>query len=424
MQYDHPRIFIGLTDIAGYYSNLKYGFDSLGIKSVFINSEKNAFKYIITGNPEWANLVNKLFERIRYIPRSNLLFKGLRVLLKIILKCILFPFILSSYDVFLFGFNSTFLNYLDLPILKFFKKKIIYVFNGSDSRPPYLNGNFKNFSRNYIINLSKKKKKTINTIERYVDHLINIPPQAHFHERKFISALVLGLPFASKHPVPAKANQDRTKNVRILHAPSNPKIKGTKIIRKIIKHLKSANYQIEYKEVSNVSNSKVIELINWCDFVVDELYSDTPLAGFSTEAAYFGKPAIVGSYYATMIKSDIDSKNIPPSVFCHPDDVKKNIIDLIENKAKRESLGKKARYFVQNNWAPRIVASRYLKIINNDIPQEWICDPQNIDYIHGCGISEKKLKFIIKSLIKSKGPDSLFLNDKPHLVAKFIKFIN
>ena len=33
-----------------------------------------------------------------------------------------------------------------------------------------------------------------------------------------------------------------------------------------------------------------------CDFVIDQLYSDYPLPGLATEAAWFGKPTVVGGY--------------------------------------------------------------------------------------------------------------------------------
>ena len=50
---------------------------------------------------------------------------------------------------------------------------------------------------------------------------------------------------------------------------------------------------LEYVEIVGQPNDIVLAEIARSAFVIDQLYSDTPMAGFAAEAARLGKPAIV-----------------------------------------------------------------------------------------------------------------------------------
>ena len=94
--------------------------------------------------------------------------------------------------------------------------------------------------------------------------------------------------------MPAVLNEQRL--IRILHSPSSPEVKGTYLIRQAINALKAKGYPIDYVEIMGKPNTVVIAELEKCDFIVDQLYSDTPMSGFATEAAFFGKTAVVGGY--------------------------------------------------------------------------------------------------------------------------------
>lgn len=61
-----------------------------------------------------------------------------------------------------------------------------------------------------------------------------------------------------------------------------------------------------------MSNATVLQELQQCDFVIDELYSDVPLAMLATEAAIFGKPVIVGGYYSNNFSPENPDSQIPP----------------------------------------------------------------------------------------------------------------
>lgn len=425
---NHPRIFIGLRELSGYYHHLKKGFDSMGIDSVFVNLNGNPFQYGIDHNPPFINLINHLSQKLGLLFFGNWILRIIWVVfLQNIISLFLFPWALFRYDVFVFASNSTFFFFMDLPILRLFRKKIIYVFHGSESRPVYLNGYvIKNNKRVSILTgivVARIQKTMISIIDKFADQIINIPPQAYFHSRPFISWWMIGVPHerCDGNECPIWENESSGK-IRVLHAPSKPEPKGTPIIREAVQSLRIKGYSIDYVEITGRPNSEVLKELAKCDFIVDELYSDTPMAVFATEAAFAGKPAVVGSYYSNRLKDDLPAENTPPSIFCHPDALLSAMEKLIADKSFREELGRKAREFVMTNWQATKVAERYIMLIEGTFPKEWIYDPKNIEYLHGCGLSEEKAKTIIAAFLKTGGEKSLCLSDKPKLEKMFVRF--
>ena len=428
------KVFIGLTEIAGYCRNLKKGFQELGVDCEFINLTRHPFQYGGDDTP------NSLVAFVRYsglkrvsTPRTNIFTKIFWVGLHNITRPILFVWALLRYDVFIFGFHTSFLNFYDLPILKFFNKKIIYVCFGADSRPPYIGGATMAAGRVSIKQcalLTSDKKKNVQIIDKYADVIIDYPPMAHFHRREFVLGLVIGLPSSlgkkkmHEQEIKTAGPEDSSNTVRILHSPSHPEAKGTVIIRRVIERLKQKGHQIDFIEITGQSNEVVLNELSKCDFIIDQLYSDTPLAGFATEAAFFGKPAVVGGYYSKMIRDDIPSNIIPPSLYCHPDEIEDAIEKMIVDAEYRVRLGIDAHKFVTENWSSNKVAKKYVRIINGDIPREWLYDPKQIKYVYGGGLPEERVKKIIKEMVAMGTKDALQLQDKPELEKIMLEFAN
>jgi glycosyltransferase involved in cell wall biosynthesis len=425
----YPRIFIGLRELSGYYHHLKKGFDALGIDSVFVNLSGHPYQYGTDDNPPAINIINKIAQKIGTMFYRNWVTRVIWVVfLQNIISLFLLPWALFRYDVFLFASNSTFFFFIDLPILKLFRKKIIYVFHGSEARPVYLNGYvIKNSKLSSIligIIAARIQKIMISVIDIFADHIINIPPQAYFHSRPFISWWMIGVPHDVKDVgiVSSSLRKGSPKVVRILHAPSKPEPKGTARIRQVVQSLKQKGHSIVYVEITGRPNSEVLQELAKCDFIVDEIYSDTPMAVFATEAAFAGKPAVVGSYYVNQLKDDLPVSYTPPSFFCHPDLLEAAMEKLIIDHKFREELGKKAREFVITHWSATKVAQHYIMLIDGNFPEEWLYDPRDIRYLRGCGLSEEKAKKIIAAFLKIGGKKSLCLSDKPALEEMFVQF--
>jgi len=416
------RIFVGLVEVAGYFGNLKKGFLENGVECEFITLDNHKFNY---GNED-RNIFSELIKKINKINLKNKkIYFRFSYFLSIIPRLMLLIYILFKFDVIIYSLNSTLLSFLELPIYKLFNKKIIYVYLGSDSRPPYLNGRFVN-SGNYnsTYKRSIKKKKIIKKVEKYADYIIDYPPQAHFHERNFISGLTVGFPISGFEEQPKKREKINKDYIRILHAPSSPIIKGSFNIDKYIENLKNKGYNIDFIKIVNKEHSEVIQEIKNCDFVIDQMYSDTPLAGLATEAAFFGKASIVGSYYVNYINNDVEKRFIPPSAFCLPEELESKIEYFINNIDQIKEIGRESQKFVKNNWGSKVVARKYMDVINGKIPKSNYFSPYNIEYIYGVGTSKSQLKNFLKNYLHEYGEKGLCLNDKPDLVERIKKFID
>lgn len=422
------KVFIGLSEIAGYYKGLKHGFDELNIPATFITLSNHPFQYGGEDHNLLVKCIKSCATKRRQTPTKKIITIGLYIGIEIFLRLILFIKSLLTHDAFIFGFNSSFLFLYDLPILKLFKKKIIYQYHGSDSRPPYLDGFILNAmgikkNINACIKEAKKKKRIIKFIEKYADIIVNIPPQAYFHERDFVLWLRIGLPC---YPTPTTTLNDvmrkETDEVRILHSPSQPEAKGTPLIEKAINNLKGKGLKITFTTITNQPNDIVIKELQYCDFIVDQLYADYGMPGFPTEAAWFGKPAVIGGYAKNLWEKLLPEELLPPTLYCHPDDLEQAIEKMVLDKEYRLSLGKKARIFVETHWNPRKIAECYLRLIKGNFPQEWLYDPKKIDYCHGVGLTETQAREMLKSIIEFGGKKSLQLQDKPELEHRLINF--
>ena len=121
------KIFLGLDDTCGYYTQLQMGFKSLGIPCTLINAFPNK-RYPPKHHPEFitGKIVEWIGRKTNKIELGNFLryfwigLKGFSLLL-------LFLNSLLKYDVFIFSGGTTFLNSFDLWLLKFFNKKVMVV---------------------------------------------------------------------------------------------------------------------------------------------------------------------------------------------------------------------------------------------------------------------------------------------------------
>src|SRR6185295_19709065 len=142
----------------------------------------------------------------------------------------------------------------------------------------------------------------------------------------FASFLWVGIPFVMP-PQPPPIT--KAGSLRILHAPSLPAAKGTPQIRMVIDKLHERGFEFEYIEVIGKPHGEVIRELAACDFVIDQIYSDTPMPGFATEAAFMAKPAIVGGYGLKTLDSILPADQIPPSFVCHPSELEQAVEKLI-----------------------------------------------------------------------------------------------
>ena len=428
MRLSDYKVFIGLSEIAGYYSSLHRGLNEIGMKCDFYTQSFNRFDYKVYSKNLFQNFYNYLARKKEESSDHKRIKRIIVHLLMFINTLMLFIYCIFKYNVFIFGFKASFFpqfDFIDLKILSSLKKRVICVFNGSDARPPFIDGFVvsekleENVSE--LIKLVKKQKVEFEKIEKFSDVRIIHPATAHFAEKEIVSFLHIGIPMFINHadPVEVKSASDQ---ITILHCPSVLKAKGTYQIRKAIIDLQKKGHQIKYIEISNQPNKVVLETLKKCDFVIDQIYSTSPMPGFVTEAASFGKPAVICGYYYNAINKILPERKIPPSHFCHPDELVNGVEKLILDRNYRVELGRRAYDFVATQWNPKKVAARFIKVIGNEFPNDWIYNPKDIKYVHGAGISESKARQVVKAMLEHGGKPVLQLSDKPDLERLFVDF--
>lgn len=416
-------MFIGPVNIAGIATGLAHGLLEAGVQAQVVLSAPDPFNYSTTKAPVAFRLWQQVGLKRMQTPRNRLFLKILYVLLHKMLGYLFLPWAILNFQAFIFLFGQTLTDSaFELKLLKLLKKKIIFVYVGSDARPPYMDGGqFPSGmpipSATSLRKLSRQRKALISRHEKYADFIVNSPFSAQFQEKRFINWFAMGVPrqFVELDVNCRKAPNGHPAVVKILHSPSNPAVKGTNQIIAALDRLKERGVKFELVMLQNMSNARVIEEIQQCDFVIDQLYSDTPMAVFAAEAAYFGKPAVVGSYCVGQPINLYGPAGIPPSEFVHPDELEEAIERLIMDHPYRHELGQSAAQFVHTYWKAKAVAWRYLSLLNDQVPPDWWVEPHQVTHVLGCGMSAEHACLLAESLLQQYGELSFELGNKPEL---------
>jgi hypothetical protein len=437
------RIFLGLTEVSGFYTNLKKGFDAIGVTAELVTLSRHRFNYDDMHHSVWVRMAQgAVAMRVRNRNAAfpvQLFWSSWAG----ITRAILLTWALVRFDVFVFCCATSFFRFRELPLLKLLGKKVIYNFHGTDSRCGFMDGFAEDMflpgtmreGTGYIgplrdsdsdevkaqkvaayAAITALRKRNIDYIDRYADVIINSPSHGQYHTRPFVQRLIIGMPYMPDPELTAKRHFEAVDGeVTILHSPSYPEGKGSPAIRLAVASLQAKGHKIRFVEITGRPNREVLELIAQCDFVIDQLYSDMAMVGFATEAAFFGKPAIVGGYYAAHQAADIAAKWIPPTLFCQPEDIEAAVEKLVVDVKFREELGRRARDFVETRWLASLSAERILALAQGDIPKEWLFDPANCDYILGMGMPKESVKQVMRGMLLKYGIESFMLRDKPRI---------
>lgn len=436
MKKKQPRVFIGPCDIAGYYANLAKGLHGLGVPCDFICYQAHPFEYGGESPTPFLIRLGRRFTESRLNRKNSKFPRAISAMLALLCFNVWGLLTIFRYDVFIFGFGQSLLRgNIDLFLLRTLGKKVIVnLAHGSEARPPFINGAIQSKDGVYpsIKKISKsaiKIKRSVSRNESWASVVIGAPlSTSFFYKSRMINFYKIGIPILMSDSMLSSSNkfelnqENTTLPIRILHSPSHPFAKGTEVIKTAIENLKKRGYLIEFVVIHERPVADVIEEIQKCDFVVDQVYSDSPMAGFATEAAWFGKPAVVGGYGWEILMDYIPEDLRPPSKICHPDDIERAIETLICDKEEREAIGRQAQFFVREKWNAKAVAERFLRIIQDDIPDDWWLNPNDVCYLSGGFQPIEKTKENVREMITQFGIGSLQLSHRPDLEKAFLKF--
>jgi hypothetical protein len=313
------------------------------------------------------------------------------------------------------GADTLLRNGTDRALLHRLGVRTITVFCGSDARPPYLNGFWLEPDEGEadleaIRAATERTSARVRRAERHSDYVVNHPATAQFHRAPYVDWTVMGMPGPPADTVRSKdAIQGPEGIVRLLHAPSDPRRKGTVEIRRAVEQLRQAGHQIDYAEVTGQPHAVIQELLSSSDIVVDELYSDALLAGLALEAARHGKPALVFGYAGDLVRSLAGRVGAPSRHYAAPDQLSAQLHRLVTDAPARRDLGAQLRAFVEVAWAPSSIAERYERLIAGDPDPTWFDAPDAYGYVHGWGVSEPALAAALARYRDRFGQDAFAL---------------
>ena len=324
------RVFLGIHEVCNITSTYAKAFRALGYETLTAVAKRNRYypdsQYdVVLG--ERGQFWQRLF---RWIP---LAWKAI-----------------STCDLFIFTYVALTPSLIELPLLKWLGKHVVIVFWGSDVR--YIDAFEKQMQSMGVLDEYEPFIRGVRTLgeeslrvklnrvrmaEKYADLILSQPGYAQLQTRPYMRANIPLDMSMFQYNVPGR------KRPLIVHAPSNPLIKGTDFIKRTMDELQSEGVEFDFQPVENMPNPELRKLLTSADIVVDELYADT-VGVLSTEGMATGN-AVLTHYPADFagVPKDCPAVNI----------TEKNLKDILRNVildvAWRCDLAERGRKFVETN---------------------------------------------------------------------------
>lgn len=417
------RVFVGPTEAAGIVQGLVGGFRTLGIDAEPVLESEHPFGYGSGARgPRLLRAWSRSGTRARRLPWQRPLAKGLAALVHFALAWPVLAWALARFDAFVFTCGRSITNTaLELWLLRRLSRPVVVLFVGSDARPPYINGAVPGDDAARLARATRRTQRRVQRFERGGACCINAPATAHFHRAAVVNWFAVGfprdLPPTDCRPSPLQLPQQ---TLRVVHSPSNPGVKGSARIEAAVAAVRARGVPIDLITLGGLDNRAVLAAIGGADLVLDQLYSDTPMAGLATEAAQLGRATLVGGYFAAGMPEALLGAPLPPSCFVLPERFEQALEALARDRGALHTLAADARRFVVEEWACERVAARIVRLLQGERPASWLFDPLGVHYLEGCGLDAGAARERVRRLLAYGGRAALALADKPQLEAAFV----
>jgi glycosyltransferase involved in cell wall biosynthesis len=145
--------------------------------------------------------------------------------------------------------------------------------------------------------------------------------------------------------------------LRIVHAPSHRKVKGTDMILAALHHLKAQGHSFELSLVEGLSNAEARKIYESSDVLIDQLFAGW-YGGLAVELMALGKPVLVYirdedlQFIPDEMKIDLPFLQVTPDTV---EDALRKVLEM--SRSDLVALGKKSRAFVERWHDPLGVAA-------------------------------------------------------------------
>lgn len=321
------RVLLAPFEVAGQSQILASGLKARNIKATTLDFRTN------------PNIFG--FKTDRQIPIKK--YKGRSQTLK---KLEVLAWALLNYSTFHFTFGQTLDldNHRDLPVLKFFRKKLIMHFHGSDIR------NYK-WVIERAVSFQKKNKEPLSTLEqqkninylsKYIDLFLVSTPDLINIVRQRTSRRVVYFPNSTIIKRYNAKNGSKNEETVILHSPTKRELKGTKYILSAVERLKKKAIKIKFLLIENTPQRELMNLYQQADIVVDQLF-----------IGWYGLNSIEGMAHSKPVLCYVDPelrKTYAPDLpilNVTPRTLEEELLKLIQDKEKQNRVGSLGLQYVK-----------------------------------------------------------------------------
>lgn len=340
-------------------------------------------------------------------------------------------FLLRKFDVLVFGFGASATDTaFELRLYRLCRRKIYFVFHGSDARPPYIDEVRAPIGAEIdwegLRSQTDRIYARVKRVERFADEILAYPAISHFFTRPIIDWFAIGKPLIIPAAIATAHQPDRGqpdprgesggRPFRVGHAPSRPSVKGTTLLLEEIEWLKRDGWNIEIvMTVGFVSQTQVLELLATCDVVVDQLWADAPGGTLAAEAVRLGFSVIVGLLEKEFVENFYPERR-QAMIFADGEEVGSALQKILE----REAAGLPWRPTGQLRDQAAVV-DEYLKIFSGHRTDDWMFSPKEIDVVFGFG-PRPHLRSIAGGYMARFGVEALRLDHRPQLRTRMCQF--
>jgi hypothetical protein len=281
----------------------------------------------------------------------------------------------KKYFSFIKNIYQSYMNFIgekELQRLKKLGKRIFVTYQGGDARlASFEKINYKispSWDKNYYnltLKIEPELKKRINLFEKYADKIYSLNPD-------LLHTLPLNaefLPYASVDLINdwGFIGIPNLETLKIVHAPTDKNIKGTKFILEAIEKLNSEGYIIEFQLVENLKREEARKCYEKADILIDQLLAGW-YGGLGLELMSLGKPVICYIREEDLKFIPVKMKEELPVINANPNNIYEVLKKLItKDKYLLSDIGVKSRIYAEKWHNPFEIALRMKKDYRNSL---------------------------------------------------------
>jgi hypothetical protein len=253
--------------------------------------------------------------------------------------------------------------------------------------------------------------RRVRAMERRVDVVVCHPAYAQFLRRPFVNWLAIGMPVDADDASSAApaGPADREGPLVVLHAPTRVRQKGTGVIEAAVERLLARGVDVSFGTLTGLTNAEVRRRLRGCDVAIDQLYSDTLLAGLGAEAGSAGAQPLVFGYAGALLGGYAERLGLPHEHYAHPEQLERQLERAVRDPRWRAASAEAVQRYVREDCSPERVAGKLARVIDGDVPPEWYVDPASTRYLLGYGMPQDLAEDRLREYVRRFGERALCL---------------